>query len=65
MSRGAALDGKRAYGGGTTMRIGALIAGGLIVGVILWDAFETIVLPRTVMRKLRMTRFLYRFTWSL
>jgi voltage-gated potassium channel Kch len=34
----------------------------LIVGV-LWDAFETIILPRRVRRKLRITRAFYQLTW--
>jgi len=34
-----------------------------IVLVVLWDAFETIVLPRRVARRLRLTRFFYRSTW--
>ena len=35
----------------------------MIVGGILWDAFETLVLPRTPMRALRLTRLYYRATW--
>ncbi|HEU5441885.1 MAG TPA: potassium channel family protein [Ktedonobacterales bacterium] len=34
----------------------------LIFGV-LWDAFETIILPRRVRRKLRITRAFYQLTW--
>ena len=34
----------------------------LIVG-ILWEAFETIVLPRRVTRKFRLTRVFYRASW--
>jgi hypothetical protein len=41
----------------------ALVAGGAIVGAILWDAFETLVLPRTPTRALRLTRLFYRTTW--
>jgi hypothetical protein len=40
-----------------------LITGTGIVVVVLWDAFETIVLPRRVTRKLRLTRLFYRHTW--
>jgi len=40
----------------------ALIAVALI-GIVLWDAFEVIVLPRRVTRRWRLTRFLYRLTW--
>lgn len=38
-------------------------AGILIVVVVLWEAFETIVLPRRVTRRWRLTRAYYRFTW--
>jgi Ion channel len=41
----------------------ALVAGGVIVVAILWDAFETLVLPRTPTRPLRLTRLFYRTTW--
>ena len=41
--------------------VGALI----LVAVVLWDGFETIVLPRRVSRRLRLTRLFYRATWLL
>jgi hypothetical protein len=31
----------------------------------LWDAFEVIILPRRVTRRLRFARFFYRLTWRL
>jgi len=31
--------------------------------IVLWDAFETIILPRRVTRKYRLTRLFYRYTW--
>jgi hypothetical protein len=40
----------------------AIIAIFLIIGV-LWDAFETVMLPRRVSRKFRLTRLIYRTTW--
>jgi len=43
----------------------AATAGVLIVMAILWEAFETIVLPRRVTRHFRFTRGFYRFTWKL
>src|SRR5436309_9168944 len=46
------------------MSLLAGIAGGVLVAVVLWDAFETIVLPRRVTRRVRLTRFLYRATWQ-
>jgi len=45
------------------MSLLAGIAGGILVAVVLWDAFETIVLPRRVTRRVRLTRFFYRATW--
>jgi hypothetical protein len=35
----------------------------LIILVVLLEAFETIVLPRRVSRRFRLTRFFYRLTW--
>src|SRR5512140_1404627 len=40
----------------------ALMGVSLII-VVLWEGFETIVLPRRVTRRFRMTRFFYRSTW--
>lgn len=45
------------------MRILAGIAGLLLLIVILWDGFETIILPRRVTRRLRLARFFYVLTW--
>ncbi len=39
------------------------ISGVLLIAVIMWDAFEVIVLPRRVTRRLRMARLFYRATW--
>lgn len=41
------------------------ILGFLIVTMTLRDAFEAIILPRRVTRRLRFARFFYRFTWQL
>ena len=38
--------------------------GVILVAVVLWETFETIVLPRRVTRRLRVTGFLYQLTWS-
>lgn len=35
-----------------------------LVILVLWDAFESIVLPRTVTRYFRLTRLFYRLTWT-
>jgi hypothetical protein len=39
-------------------------AGVLLIAVIVWDGFETIVLPRRVTRRLRLTSAFYRSTWA-
>jgi hypothetical protein len=35
-----------------------------VIVVVLWDAFEAIVLPRRVTRRLRLTSVFYRLTWT-
>jgi len=39
--------------------------GAVLILIVLWEAFETIVLPRRVTRRIRLTRLFYRFTWRL
>jgi hypothetical protein len=39
------------------------ILGLLLIAIGLWDVFETIVLPRRVTRRVRLTRLFYRSTW--
>lgn len=51
------------YHEGVDMTILAAILGVALICIILWDAFETIVLPRRVTRKIRLTRLFYRNTW--
>jgi hypothetical protein len=41
------------------------IAGAILVVGILWEAFETVVLPRRVVRKFRFTVLIYRSSWTL
>jgi hypothetical protein len=41
----------------------SLLLGVALIAVVLWDAFETVVLPRTVSRRLRLTRIYLRTTW--
>jgi hypothetical protein len=45
------------------MRIGGAVLGALIVLVVLWDAFETIIFPRRVTRRFRLARGVYRVLW--
>ncbi len=40
------------------------LAGLGIIAIILWDVFETIILPRRVTRKFRLARLFYRSTWQ-
>jgi hypothetical protein len=46
-----------------TLRGLLAIAGLSLVFFVLWDGFETIVFPRRVTRKLRLTRLFYHYTW--
>jgi hypothetical protein len=46
------------------MPILAAIGAILLIFVVLWDAFETIILPRRVTRRLRVTSMVYRVTWA-
>lgn len=41
-----------------------VIAGAVIIVIVLWDAFETIILPRRVARWFRLTRMFYLSTWT-
>lgn len=45
------------------MKVFALVVGLVLIAGVLWDAFETIVLPRRVARRFRLTRLFYRCTW--
>lgn len=46
------------------LKIFAVIGGILLILVVLWETFETIVLPRRVTRQFRLTRLFYRATWK-
>ena len=41
----------------------AVVAGIVLVVAVLWEVFETIVLPRRVTRHFRLTKLFYRSTW--
>jgi hypothetical protein len=43
--------------------IPAAICGVVIIGIVLLDAFETVVLPRRVTRHFKLTAWFYRRTW--
>jgi len=45
------------------VHISALVFGIIIIGVVLLDAFETVVLPRRVLRNFKLTAYFYRRTW--
>lgn len=44
---------------------GAFIAGVAIFLIVLWDAFESIILPRRVTRRFRLTRLFFKSTWHV
>ena len=37
----------------------------VLLAIILWDAFETILVPRRIGRRVRFTRYFYLLTWRL
>ena len=47
------------------MKILATFVGIILIIAILEDSFETIVLPRRVSRRFRLSRFFYASTWVL
>jgi len=46
------------------MRILGLLGGAGLIAAILWDTFETIILPRRVTRRVRLTSAFYRLAWK-
>lgn len=45
------------------MQLLTILIGAALIIVVLWEGFETIILPRRVTRRFRLTRFFYRSTW--
>ena len=46
------------------MKPAAAVAGLVLVLLVLWETFETLVLPRRVTRRVRITRVFYRALWG-
>ena len=46
------------------MQVTAAVIGAALILLVLWESFETLVLPRRVTRRLRMTRLYYRASWG-
>lgn len=46
------------------MRLLAFLLSAFAIATVLWDAFETVILPRTVSRRLRLARVYFGFTWT-
>ena len=46
------------------MNFFVFLTGSTIIVIVLWDAFEAIILPRRVTRKIRLTRLFYLYTWA-
>src|SRR5437588_1865817 len=62
---GSQSPGAEASPGREAMRALALVVAAAVIVGILWDAFETIVLPRRVSRRLRLARLTLVPTWGL
>ena len=41
------------------------VAGVALIAIVIWDAFETILVPRRIGRRVRLTRYFYMLTWRL
>jgi hypothetical protein len=46
------------------MHAAATLLAAFTILAVLWESFETVILPRRIQRKLRFTRFFYLFTWK-
>jgi Ion channel len=46
------------------MHTAALLFGIVLIAAVLWDAFETILLPRSIVRRLRLVRAYFQATWK-
>src|SRR5579883_540547 len=46
------------------MKVVALILGVLCIVIAAFDAFETVVLPRRVVRRVRLAKIFYRVSWA-
>lgn len=49
----------------SSMHILIEIVGVVLLAAVLWDAFETVILPRHVRREFRIARFFYRTAWRI
>ena len=45
------------------VNVGLLLIAVVLIAGVLWDTFETIILPRRVTRRFRLPRLFYRATW--
>src|SRR5262249_23250954 len=43
----------------------AIVAALALLGVVLWDGFEPVVLPRRIPRRFRLTRLYFIGTWNI
>jgi hypothetical protein len=41
----------------------SVAAGLALIGIIVWDAFETVLVPRRIGRRVRLTRYFYILSW--
>ena len=47
------------------MQVLYAIIGVILVLIVLWDGFETVILPRRVTRRVRLARIFFRATWRI
>ena len=47
------------------MKLFIAVVGVFLLLITLWETFESIILPRRVIRPLRLVRIFYRVTWTI
>jgi hypothetical protein len=45
------------------VHIGIAVVSAALIGTVLWDAFETVILPRSIVRRFRLARAWVRGIW--
>jgi hypothetical protein len=49
----------------TPLQILSAVSGITLILIVLWDAFETVILPRRVTRRVRLARLFYKLAWRM
>ncbi len=47
------------------LKLAVSLASGILIALVLQDAFEVMLLPRRILRRIRITRYYFRLNWNL